>query len=70
VWCFSDPIQRADTGEQSTVIEVLQNAALLRDSFNFDNVLPNGKPDLNTFDLHDTFECPIGSVAVEDACGM
>ena len=57
------------TGEQSTVVEVLQQATLLKDTFNFESILPNGKPDLNTFDLRVAYVCPQGMVSVDDTSG-
>uniref|UniRef100_A0A1I7X7T4 Crumbs cell polarity complex component 1 n=1 Tax=Heterorhabditis bacteriophora TaxID=37862 RepID=A0A1I7X7T4_HETBA len=50
------------------VVDAIQNEILLYGAFNLEKVLPNGRPDLSTFELLDEFHCQSGQVAVNDVC--
>lgn len=67
--CFRDPVFHIQSQQYATVLDVMQNEILLKNGFNFANVLPNGRPDLNSLKLDDVFTCPLGSVPVKDQCG-
>lgn len=57
------------TGERLQVADAIQNEILTRGAFNLEKVLPNGRPDLSTFQIFDQFNCQPGQVVVEDQCG-
>uniref|UniRef100_A0A915IUL4 Sushi, von Willebrand factor type A, EGF and pentraxin domain-containing protein 1 n=1 Tax=Romanomermis culicivorax TaxID=13658 RepID=A0A915IUL4_ROMCU len=63
-----DPISHAQTQEFSKVIDALQNDILLKNGFNFANVIPNGRPDVYSLRFDDSYTCPVGEVAVGDEC--
>jgi len=50
-------------------MDVIEKEILLHDVFNLEQVLPNGRPDLNSFMATDLFTCDVGFVAVNDICG-
>uniref|UniRef100_A0A914YVY8 Sushi, von Willebrand factor type A, EGF and pentraxin domain-containing protein 1 n=1 Tax=Panagrolaimus superbus TaxID=310955 RepID=A0A914YVY8_9BILA len=56
------------TSQKTDIIDVIQDEALLHDLFNLEQVLPNGRPDLNSFQVKDRFDCEPGSVVVNDMC--
>ena len=60
----------ATTGERLQVTDALQNEILTRGAFNLERVLPNGRPDLSTFQISDQFLCQPGHVVVDDQCGV
>ncbi len=63
-----DPLNRSD-GQVSSVMDILEKDILLDNGFNFENVLPNGRPDLNSLKMEDTYTCPTGEVPVGESCG-
>ncbi|CAI4229466.1 unnamed protein product [Auanema sp. JU1783] len=56
------------SGQKLAVADVLQDAILTNGAFNMEKVLPNGRPDLNTFQLLDQFHCQPGQIPVDDVC--
>uniref|UniRef100_A0A7E4V9G4 Protein crumbs n=1 Tax=Panagrellus redivivus TaxID=6233 RepID=A0A7E4V9G4_PANRE len=56
------------TNRRIDVINIIQDEASLRDLFNLEQVLPNGRPDLKSFEVDDRFNCQPGSVVVDDMC--
>ncbi|PIO55473.1 GCC2 and GCC3, partial [Teladorsagia circumcincta] len=63
-----DPIQNAVSGQKSKVVDALQNEIINQGAFNLEKVLPNGRPDLTSFQLLDEFHCQSGQVTVNDVC--
>lgn len=59
----------ATTGERLQVADAIQNEILTRGAFNLERVLPNGRPDLSTFQILDQFLCQPGQVVSGDQCG-
>ncbi|KAK6026179.1 GCC2 and GCC3, partial [Ostertagia ostertagi] len=63
-----DPIQNAVSGQKAKVVDALQNEIINQGAFNLEKVLPNGRPDLTSFQLLDEFHCQSGQVTVNDVC--
>ncbi|KAK6045607.1 GCC2 and GCC3, partial [Cooperia oncophora] len=66
--CTKDPIQNSVSGQKSKVVDVLENEIINQGAFNLEKVLPNGRPDLTSFQLLDEFHCQSGQVTVDDVC--
>jgi len=64
-----DPVSNTQTQEFTKVIDALQNDVLTKNGFNFANVIPNGRPDVNSLKFDDAYICPVGQVPVNDECG-
>jgi hypothetical protein len=67
------PVKRADEmqpfeGKQVDPVEIIQTEVLLKDFLNLEQVLPNGRPDLNSFKIDNEFRCGSGEVNVRDNC--
>ncbi|VDO90732.1 unnamed protein product [Haemonchus placei] len=63
-----DPVLNSVSGQKSKVVDVLQNEIINQGAFNLEKVLPNGRPDLTSFQLLDEFHCQSGQVTVDDVC--
>ncbi|VDD92750.1 unnamed protein product, partial [Enterobius vermicularis] len=50
------------------IIDVLEEEILLKDIFNLEQVLPNGRPNLNSFELKERYVCEPGHVNVRSLC--
>jgi hypothetical protein len=55
-------------GKQMDPIELIQSEVLLKDFLNLEQVLPNGRPDLNSFRIDNEFKCKQGEVNVAENC--
>uniref|UniRef100_A0A183EUY5 Sushi domain-containing protein n=1 Tax=Gongylonema pulchrum TaxID=637853 RepID=A0A183EUY5_9BILA len=64
-----DILENRKTGQQAKVSDVLENEILLKNIFNLEQVLPNGRPDLNSFELKERYICEAGTVNVGSLCG-
>ena len=67
------PVKRANEmkpvdGKQMDPMEIIQSEVLLKEFLNLEQVLPNGRPDLNSFVIENEFKCQEGEVNVEDSC--
>lgn len=50
-------------------IEIIQNEALVKEFFDLEQVLPNGRPDINSFRVEDHYNCNVGEVSIGEVCG-
>lgn len=55
-------------GKQMDPMDIIQSEVLLKDFLNLEQVLPNGRPDLNSFRIDNEFKCKMGEVNVGDSC--
>lgn len=67
------PVKRAhemkpSEGKQMDPVEIIQSEVLLKDFLNLEQVLPNGRPDLNSFRVDNEFKCKEGEVNVGESC--
>lgn len=67
------PVKRANEmkpleGKQMDPMEIIQTEVLLKDFLNLEQMLPNGRPDLNTFNINNEFRCRSGEVNVGEDC--
>ncbi|VDL80711.1 unnamed protein product, partial [Nippostrongylus brasiliensis] len=63
-----DPVTNSVSGQKSKVVDALQSEIINQGAFNLEKVLPNGRPDLSSFQLSDEFHCQVGQVNVGDLC--
>ncbi|ETN78501.1 EGF-like domain protein [Necator americanus] len=63
-----DLVSHSISGQKSKVADALQNEIINQGAFNLEKVLPNGRPDLTSFQLLDEFHCQLGQVIVDDLC--
>ncbi|VDK85251.1 unnamed protein product [Onchocerca ochengi] len=64
----NDILENRKTGQRAKVSDVLQNEILLEDIFSLEQVIPNGRPDLNSFELKEQHICEMGTVNVRNLC--
>ncbi|PAV81132.1 hypothetical protein WR25_22379 isoform C [Diploscapter pachys] len=67
------PVKRNSVNEPGSIIklspaDVIQNEVINGTTFNFEKVLPNGRPDLSSFQLVEEFSCQPGQVPIGDSC--
>ncbi|PAV63646.1 hypothetical protein WR25_05809 [Diploscapter pachys] len=67
------PVKRNPVNEPGSIIrlspaDVIQNEVINGTTFNFEKVLPNGHPDLSSFQLVEEFSCQPGQVPIGDSC--
>ncbi|EJW80239.1 hypothetical protein WUBG_08852, partial [Wuchereria bancrofti] len=64
----NDILENRKTGQRAKVSDVLENEILLEDIFSLEQVIPNGRPDLNSFELKERHLCEMGTVNVRNLC--
>ncbi|CAD5227116.1 unnamed protein product [Bursaphelenchus xylophilus] len=62
------PVNDGKSGSRMDPMEVIQNEVFNKDLLNLEHLLPNGRPDLNSFRLDEEFRCKLGEVNVKDSC--
>ncbi|KAL3983031.1 EGF-like domain family protein [Acanthocheilonema viteae] len=64
----NDVLENRKTGQRAKVSDVLESEILLEDIFSLEQVIPNGRPDLNSFELKERHICEVGTVNRRNLC--
>lgn len=59
---------KQNEGKLMDPMDIIQNEVLLKEFLNLEQVLPNGRPDLNSFQIDNEFRCKEGEVNVGESC--